>query len=708
MGFIMTVLDLRDRFRPYALDGAVQYFHPRSGTHVRIAGSHTHHVRKTAPRVVMFGITNACNLACPFCSRDERRESRWTEDSAFAALRDLSRAGALEVAFGGGEPFVFPRFPELITRLHAQTPLALNVTTNGTLLDRTTWAPFAGKFGQVRVSIYGDSVWRRCAELFAETGQLWGANILVDNASTATLPATLADLAAAGCHDVSLLAYVGEPARLLSPRARRELAEIALASHVPCRISVCFGSSLEVPRLLAGFDNDGDCGAGSDFITVTPDQRVQSCSFQEHGFSGTSADEILTAWRTQRATLARPSPRIGCARQSRDGSRPAPLPAVAIWQGFSGNNSGECILVAKFQSIENARAYLEELLPGWQAGSGRDEPFSAAWKELFLREQVTGESNPEGFQSQPDELVRVGRSVLATGYGVGDEFPELRALAWKRGARVLPGGIHVHDPITLFGAIAARDDGDRKEIVRAIEAAGMESFIHGLTVFVPVPAAMSLTEQANAVIALAAGRPVAAELCEEWAKEDVVHALSRLGRGGPTRPRLWIRFPSTADGPARTRRFADTLSDQQIVLGSNWLIVDPVLGRKRVAVLAYRRDAEVTALDAETVSVLGQFWRPRPPSQKGKKVVQAPMPTTEELQATLRRQGAAFHDATVESRQNYNDTLSVEIPTAEPGRVLSAMEVVANNLGLTLWPGISDPEPTLAMLARLRADLDQD
>lgn len=294
----MTGLELRDRFRAYALDGAVQYFHPRSGTHVRISGTHTRHVRKTTPRVVMFGITNDCNLACNFCRRDVRRPSRWTEDSAFRVLRDLAQAGALEVAFGGGEPFTFPRFPDLITRLHKETSLALNVTTNGMLLDPGTWASFEGKFGQVRVSIYGDQIWRRCAELFTGAGQRWGANLLVDDASIATLPAMLCELAAAGCHDVYLLGFVGEPKRLLSPPARRKLADIVMASPVPCRVSVCFGSSLGVPRLMAGFDNDGDCGAGDDFITVTPDQRVQSCSFQDHGFPGATAVEILTAWRT--------------------------------------------------------------------------------------------------------------------------------------------------------------------------------------------------------------------------------------------------------------------------------------------------------------------------------------------------------------------------------------------------------------------------
>jgi MoaA/NifB/PqqE/SkfB family radical SAM enzyme len=53
----------------------------------------------------MFGITNACNLACAFCSRDTARPSAWTVETAAAALRGLHDAGTLEIAYGGGEPF---------------------------------------------------------------------------------------------------------------------------------------------------------------------------------------------------------------------------------------------------------------------------------------------------------------------------------------------------------------------------------------------------------------------------------------------------------------------------------------------------------------------------------------------------------------------------------------------------------------------------
>src|SRR5262245_50150589 len=115
----MATLANRGAFRAFELDGAVLYFHPPTGTNVRVATPATRGARRRAPRVVMFGITNACNLACAFCSRDRRRDSLWTAASAAETLRGLARAGTLEVAFGGGEPFAFRGFAELVAELAA-------------------------------------------------------------------------------------------------------------------------------------------------------------------------------------------------------------------------------------------------------------------------------------------------------------------------------------------------------------------------------------------------------------------------------------------------------------------------------------------------------------------------------------------------------------------------------------------------------------
>lgn len=104
----------RSEFRPYALDGALLYFQPHTGIHVRVENAATQHLRRVAPRVVMFGVTNQCNLTCNFCSRDVGRPSRWSVESATQLLSGLAAAGTLEVAFGGGEPFAFRGFSDLV------------------------------------------------------------------------------------------------------------------------------------------------------------------------------------------------------------------------------------------------------------------------------------------------------------------------------------------------------------------------------------------------------------------------------------------------------------------------------------------------------------------------------------------------------------------------------------------------------------------
>lgn len=95
------------RMRRFPLDGALLLFDRDTGWNALVDGPETAHLRMRAPRVVQLGITNHCNLACGYCSRDASAESAWTADDAFEMLAGLAREGVLEVAFGGGEPFAF-------------------------------------------------------------------------------------------------------------------------------------------------------------------------------------------------------------------------------------------------------------------------------------------------------------------------------------------------------------------------------------------------------------------------------------------------------------------------------------------------------------------------------------------------------------------------------------------------------------------------
>ncbi|PJK12872.1 hypothetical protein CO614_03200 [Lysobacteraceae bacterium NML120232] len=228
-------------FRRHQLDGAMLYFQPQTGIHLRVQNAATRDCVRQAPRAVMMGITNLCNLQCGFCSRDIAARSLWTVDSAFELLHGLYAAGTLEVAFGGGEPLLFKGFAELVQRLQAHTDLALNLTTNGSRVSHELWQSLQGGIRMARLSIYPETDIARIAVVWQAQKQRWGANVLVDDAALATLPQLLEELAARGAQDVSILTYVGEPARLLSASGRERLQAIIRQAPLPCRLSVCAG-----------------------------------------------------------------------------------------------------------------------------------------------------------------------------------------------------------------------------------------------------------------------------------------------------------------------------------------------------------------------------------------------------------------------------------------------------------------------------------
>lgn len=691
----------RRQFRAHPLDGAALYFQPATGVHVRVAHASTRHLRRRGPRVAMFGITNACNLACEFCSRALDRASEWTVASAAEVLRDLHDAGLLEVAYGGGEPFAFRGFAELVAELDATTTLAQHVTTNGTSIRAATWPRFAGRFGQVRLSIYDGVAWRGAAETLAGYRQLWGANLLVDGAALANLPRTLAELAARGCRDVSLLSYVGPEAhRHLDAGGAERLAAIIADSPIACRLSVCFGARVPAPRLHVG-DEHADCGAGRDFVSITPDRRVQSCSFQDRSLPGATAGEILAAWRLQQPILAAPSPRRGCARTLPLVDDPPPPPPIAIWQSFSGNNSGECLLVASFETIAAAEAYLAELAPGWAP----DGPYSAQWRELFVTEGVAAAAVDLGCdeEASPRELVAIGATVMAAQYAADDAFPELRALAWKRGAYVVPGGIHVHDDLTLLVAVRANGGDDRERLLASAWHPAARLHVHGDIVLVALPvlgddrSLPTLAAARDEVVRCAGERRFAAELHFAAVTDaEVVAAKKHLGHRPAGRKRLWVSFwggSSVSDGAA----FARTLPGARTTVAGSSVLVDPAPDRKRLAVLAFRRGGTVRALDGARIQLTASVW-----FESRSRVVDV-----ERLAAALRAELPPGSELTVEGpahRQHHTGPRATIITDA-PAAALAVLTRHVDALGARLNVWAADLDPLGATLRRLFAAL---
>lgn len=304
--------------RRFAVDGGLLLFDRDSGINALCDGAQTAHLRQRAPRTIQFAITNICNLACTFCSRDLKASSSWTQETAFTFLSQLAEFGVLEVAFGGGEPWLFPGFELLVRRLYYETPLAVNVTTNGVALTKEHLANIRGVYGQIRLSLYDNNDWLTKVAMLAEENARFGVNYLITPARLPEFEATVLRLAANGCSDILLLSYNGNDLSLhLSQQQALQLANRvkilarALAPKVQLKLSVCWGERMEaVPQLFA----NNDCGAGREFLVITSDKKVMPCSFHQVAIPVNSASEVLAIWKHQQAILTTPAHQPGCAR----------------------------------------------------------------------------------------------------------------------------------------------------------------------------------------------------------------------------------------------------------------------------------------------------------------------------------------------------------------------------------------------------------
>jgi hypothetical protein len=456
------------------------------------------------------------------------------------------------------------------------------------------------------------------------------------------------------------------------------------------RLSVCLGARLHVQRLFDGADDSGDCGAGRDFVSITPDRRVQSCSFQDESFPIETASDVLRVWAGRRDELSRASSRHGCARAHLSEPRPTAGANVRVWQAFSGNNSGECIMVARFATVADAEKYLAELAPGFVAG----EPYSPPWQDLFAREGVAMPALEEA--QTPDELVGAGRAVFARVHQAPDDaFPELRALAWKRGGEVLAGGIHEHDAPSLLFVIrtsAAAEVGSRVSAASVEAGRDLSTVEHGdlllgaMTIGDDLPEAVSLLQR------VARDEPIAQEIwCGPLDRAGLEYEAKRLAVTVEQAPRMaltfWAMTPDERN--AKAEALALKLSDRPAVRCENTVVAEAGgRDRKRLALLGHRSGAIVQPLLAKRVIVHVTLWEDRQPKGRGKAMPPlAPASETARgvieprLRAAL---GGRPFEISCDNRAGWSSGVTMKIVTDAPRQVFDVLAASA-----TEFPGAS-------------------
>ncbi|MBA3503192.1 MAG: radical SAM protein [Myxococcota bacterium] len=309
-------------WRALDLDGEVLLFDRDTGTNMLVSNAKTAHLRRSAPRMLQVALTNACDKSCEFCYRPLEARSRWSFDDIVELARFCEEWGVLELAFGGGEPTLFPRFGELLQTIWRETALCPSFTTHGKRLDAALLRQIRGSYGQLQVSVYDEDDTGAIIDVLVAERARFGLNYLVTPARARTLEADVAMFVARGVRDILFLSYKGrDPALHLSTRECAMFDESLsklhrlLGQRVALKVDVCWAKRLvHTPQLL---DAD-DCGANVDFLSLTSDKRVLACSFTDAGTPFDNVSEIRGIWQAMQAHReAAPSP--GCARLPRFG-----------------------------------------------------------------------------------------------------------------------------------------------------------------------------------------------------------------------------------------------------------------------------------------------------------------------------------------------------------------------------------------------------
>ena len=663
-----------NRFRTHVADEALLLFRPSTGDSIRIAARRFRNLRASAPRAVFVGLSHACNLECWFCSRDAGVRDRWTAGDMLALLTQLAKAGTLEVAFGGGEPLVYAGFVDLLERLAVDTPLALHFTTNGTLVDAPTAARLAPLVGEVRVSIYESTDWIRAIGHLCDAGIQVGANIVVARGNVGGLVPLLATLDELGCDNAALLRYLGPDESVhLAGSDWVELEHAIRTSPLNVRLSRCFADRMPaVPR----FRWTHDCGAGRDFLVIDPDSHVRACSFHHHRSAFVDAEDLLSQFRDGAAALASPANAVGCARPLQCDTD---SDVVHVFRGFASNNSGDTVLVARFETEREPSKLLERL------ADLDPETDRQAWARFLSDEGC----EPHSAHIDPAISV-VGRTLLATGYDADDALRGLREVVTRRGAQVVHTEVHTHESPTLLAAVGLEAGSESgADLQTALWVAGADEVQrHGGALFATFPSdRVGWQEHLAKAREAANAAPFSAELIGTRSRERLVDGCKTLvEEDEPGFFQGWFYKAETA------RAFADSVDLSSAQAGAT-VILPVTRFRKRLAVRAHEAGGLGCWLPKAALQVTASFYHRNyrqgdlPPEQVEKAIQTASgVPTTFALTKSYR---AAVAKAV----------------TTEPLPVLEEVERIAASLDVAVSVTAAPANPMAHALGRVKRGL---
>lgn len=270
--------------------------------------------------IVVWRLTERCNLACAFCAYD-RRLMGARFDAAEGAVMHLGRVlghykrqtgEPVLLSWLGGEPFLWSPMLELSASLCRDEGINISATTNGTFLHRTNVREaILQTFSELTISVDGfaelhDKLrgwpggWQRLrssinqlAERKVQRGKALKLriNIVLMHENLPSFPALCETLVHWGIDEVTFNQLGGRDRPEFFQTHRLDEADVDLLRNTLPALSVKLAAAgvrlCASERYLGRFDASAkfralpveDCKAGEDFLFVDEQHRIAPCSF---------------------------------------------------------------------------------------------------------------------------------------------------------------------------------------------------------------------------------------------------------------------------------------------------------------------------------------------------------------------------------------------------------------------------------------------
>lgn len=255
------------------------------------------------PLYAQIALTERCNQKCWWCyaSSSPEKTRSWPLEELKEIIGFYDSWGILGVAFGGGEPFLYPYLTEIVKWTWNYTGLDVSLTTNGTAAPEWRISKLQGYVSEVRVSIRNPEACSLLKKFLSKRFEL-GVNLLLFRGNTPSLESIVKRSMMLGVRDFLINSFVavgrGAKHKEREPKGD-DLVKLGtiiqkFRNDATFKVSGRLAAGLKAYSDLEFIPFEGE--EKGRIIAVTVDRRVKPSSLSQEAYPFMRTKEILSAY----------------------------------------------------------------------------------------------------------------------------------------------------------------------------------------------------------------------------------------------------------------------------------------------------------------------------------------------------------------------------------------------------------------------------